>query len=75
MVGWEVSVSKRTDLKNLPKRYKPKEVEAKWQSYWLKPEIYKTAYKFIKDDFKHPTFIIDTPVSYTHLTLPTTPYV
>lgn len=60
-----MSVQQDSELKNLPKLYKPREVEAKWQSYWLKPEIYSAAFKFAKDDDKRPTFIIDTPPPFT----------
>ena len=52
-------------MKNLPKLYKPAEVEAKWQSYWLRPEIYEAAYQFVKDDDNRPLFIIDTPPPFT----------
>ena len=60
-----MSVSQSSDLKSLPKLYKPGEVEAKWQSYWLRPDIYETAYKFAKDDTSRPLFIIDTPPPFT----------
>jgi len=42
---------------DLPKKYKPKESEEKWQKYWEKNNIYK----FDKDDTKRELYIIDTP--------------
>ena len=52
-------------MKNLPKLYKPREVEAKWQSYWLGFEAYNAAYRFVKEDASRPTFVIDTPPPFT----------
>ncbi|MFH0897804.1 MAG: valine--tRNA ligase [Candidatus Bathyarchaeota archaeon] len=53
------------ELKSLPKQYKPREAEARWQSYWLIPQIYETAYKFAKYDSDRTAFIIDTPPPFT----------
>ena len=55
-------VTKRVSL---PKRYNPERVEAKWQDYWLTPEVYESTYKFRKDDVTEPVFIIDTPPPFT----------
>lgn len=52
-------------MRNLPKLYKPREVEAKWQGYWLRPEVYKAAYRFAKEDASRLLFIIDTPPPFT----------
>jgi len=49
----------------MKKRYEPREIEDKWQKYWLRSEIYEIAYKFDKDDGKHLPFIIDTPPPFT----------
>ncbi len=49
----------------MPKLYRPREVEAKWQSYWLEDAAYKAAYRFAKEDASRPTFIIDTPPPFT----------
>jgi valyl-tRNA synthetase len=51
--------------KRLKKRYKPKEIEVKWQRYWLRPEVYEAAFKFNKYDNKNPAFIVDTPPPFT----------
>jgi valyl-tRNA synthetase len=48
-----------------PKRYNPKEVEAEWQAQWLKPEVYRTVYRFDKEDTRRPAFSIDTPPPFT----------
>jgi len=50
---------------SLPKRYQPVRVEAKWQAFWLKREVYEEAYRFHKDDVKRPVFVIDTPPPFT----------
>ena len=55
-------------------KYDYKAVEAKWQKVW---EDEKTFH--VEIDHKKPKFYalveFPYPVSYTHLTLPTTPYV
>jgi valyl-tRNA synthetase len=51
--------------KGFQKRYKPKEIEEKWQQYWQKPEVYEAVFKFNKQDTKHPLFIMDTPPPFT----------
>jgi valyl-tRNA synthetase len=50
---------------SLPKRYNSGRVEAKWQDYWLTPEVYEFTYKFRKDDVTDPVFVIDTPPPFT----------
>ncbi|MCJ7633936.1 class I tRNA ligase family protein, partial [Candidatus Bathyarchaeota archaeon] len=50
---------------SFPKRYNPKEIEAKWQAHWLKPEVYVTAYRFHKEDASCQVFSIDTPPPFT----------
>jgi valyl-tRNA synthetase len=54
-----------TGRASLPKRYRSERVEAKWQKYWLTPDVYENAYKFRKDDVIHPVFVIDTPPPFT----------
>ncbi|MEM3723117.1 MAG: valine--tRNA ligase [Candidatus Hadarchaeales archaeon] len=44
----------------ISKDYNPLEVEPKWQKKWLEEKIYA----FRKDDFKSPTYVIDTPPPY-----------
>jgi valyl-tRNA synthetase len=61
-VGAKVSNS---GSKSFPKRYNPKEIEAKWQAYWLKPEVYVTVYRFNKEDTIRQVFSIDTPPPFT----------
>jgi len=51
--------------KEFRKRYNSKEIEEKWQRYWQKPEVYKAAFKFNKQDTEHPVYIIDTPPPFT----------
>ncbi|MFC1659607.1 valine--tRNA ligase [Pseudomonadota bacterium] len=44
-------------MKQLPKKYNPKESEPKWQKYWAEQKIYK----WEKNLSRNETFIIDTP--------------
>ena len=51
---------------SLPKLYRPKDVEGKWQAYWQKPEVYAAAYRFDKHDLLRPVYSIDTPPPFTN---------
>lgn len=46
-------------MKQLPKKYKAKETEAKWQKYWADNKIFK--YNWDEDTAREDQFIIDTP--------------
>ena len=48
----------------LPKNYNPKEVEPRWQKFWLDEKVYK--YEL---DEKRPSYAIDTPPPFTSGTL------
>ncbi len=48
----------------LPKTYDPKEIEPKWQKFWLDEKIYR--YEL---DEKRPAYAIDTPPPFTSGTL------
>jgi len=43
------------------KDYEPKNVEPKWQRRWEELDVYR----FKRDDFKTPTYVIDTPPPYS----------
>jgi valyl-tRNA synthetase len=64
-----MTVERRTEeaghRASLPARYDPERVEAKWQAYWLTPDVYAAAYHFRKDDETCPVFVIDTPPPFT----------
>jgi valyl-tRNA synthetase len=62
MAGFNVADSESTSF---PKRYNPREIESKWQTKWLTPEVYKAAYRFDKEDASRPVFSIDTPPPFT----------
>ena len=51
--------------KGFQKRYNAKEIEEKWQRYWQKPDVYKFAFKFNKQDTERPVYVIDTPPPFT----------
>ena len=53
----------------LNKSYDPKEAEARLYNYWETEGYFKCGLT------NNQPFSIVIPVSYTHLTLPTTPYV
>ncbi|MGC8631369.1 MAG: valine--tRNA ligase [Thermoprotei archaeon] len=48
----------------LPSRYDHASSEPKWQSYWLKKEVYEEAFAFKRDPSK-PFYVIDTPPPFT----------
>jgi valyl-tRNA synthetase len=48
----------------LPKTYDPSLSEPKWQSFWLRPEVYDRVYR-IKGDGR-PPFFVDTPPPFTN---------
>ncbi len=50
----------------MPKLYRPKDIEAKWQTYWQKPEVYAAAYRFDKHTSSKPMYSIDTPPPFTN---------
>lgn len=47
-------------MPELPKEYDPLSIEEKWQKKWEEQGIYR----FRRDDFKSPTYVIDTPPPY-----------
>lgn len=44
-------------MKEFPKKYKPAEIEKKWQDYWYDNNIYKYESELARED----TYVIDTP--------------
>jgi len=51
---------------SLPKLYRPKDVEGKWQAYWQRPDVYAAVYRFDKQDLVRPVYSIDTPPPFTN---------
>jgi len=45
----------------IPKDYDPLPVERKWQEKWEELGVYR----FRRDDFQRPTYVIDTPPPYS----------
>ena len=61
-------------MSEIPSAYEPGKIEKKWYDFWLEQGYFAPKI----DPNKKPFVIIMPPpnaVSYTHLTLPTTPYV
>jgi valyl-tRNA synthetase len=54
-----------SESKGFPKRYSPKDIEAKWQARWLTAEAHKAVYQFDKQDTSRPILSIDTPPPFT----------
>jgi valyl-tRNA synthetase len=45
----------------ITKEYNPHEVERRWQKRWMELDIYR----FRRDDYETPTYVIDTPPPYS----------
>nr|AHM94089.1 valyl-tRNA synthetase [Candidatus Aramenus sulfurataquae]MCL7344030.1 valine--tRNA ligase [Candidatus Aramenus sulfurataquae] len=51
-------------MEEWPKHYEPKQIEPKWQNFWLSKEAWEKIFKFDEDSDK-PVFFIDTPPPFT----------